>query len=314
VSRVLVLGGTGFVGPFVVEQLVAEGHDVTIFHRGRHEPSHADGARHVHGEFTQLADHVGELAKHEPEIVIDVNPGIGKDGHGVLHFAGIAERSVVLTSMDVYRAMFVLWGVEGEERLQAMPVTEESELRSGPSPDLGPELAFDNLTVEQAVRERREELPATVLRCPIIYGPFDPQRRLRHYVGQMADRRDAIVLDARLAIVRFSRGYVENVAAAVVTACRDVRSAGRTYNVAEPEALSELDWVRAIGTAFGWTGDVLAADPATLPTELQIPLPAQDLYADTSRIREELGYEEPVAPPEGLRRAIEWEVSVLKRT
>jgi hypothetical protein len=46
-------------------------------------------------------------------VVLDVSPGLAKGGHGVLHFVGIARRGVVLTSLDVYRAMSALWGVEG---------------------------------------------------------------------------------------------------------------------------------------------------------------------------------------------------------
>ena len=46
-------------------------------------------------------------------MVLDVSPGLAKGGHGVLHFVGIARRGVVLTSLDVYRAMSALWGVEG---------------------------------------------------------------------------------------------------------------------------------------------------------------------------------------------------------
>jgi nucleoside-diphosphate-sugar epimerase len=294
-SSVVVLGGTGFVGPYIVSQLVDRGDDVVLFHRGHREPPLTKGAEHVHGEFERLPEYIAELSRREPDVVIDVSPGLGKGGHGVLHFAGIAKRGVVLTSMDVYRAMAVLWGVE--DAVQEMPVTEDSELRTGPSPDLTEDLAFDNLTVEQAVAAA--DFPVTVLRCPVIYGPLDTQRRLRPYVRQMLDKRPAIVLDARLARLRMSRGYVENVAQAAVLATSSDRATGRTYNVGEVDALSEAEWVREIAAAFGWDGEVVA-DP-------EGPPPAQDIYADTSRIRAELGYVESISRPEGLRRAVEWE-------
>ena len=306
-SRILVLGGTGFVGPFVVQRLVERGHEVTMFHRGHHEPLHAIGAEHVHADFARLPEHVAELAKREPHVVLDVSPGLGKGGHGVLHFAGIAQRGVVLTSMDVYRAMSVLWAVEGADEIQPMPVTEDSQLRTQPSPDLTADLEFDNLTVERAVAKPGAAYPVTVLRCPVIYGPLDPQRRLKEYVRRMADSRRAIILDSRLARLRMSRGYVENVAEAVVAAVSDDRAAGRTFNVGELDALSEAEWVRAVGDAYGWDGEVAVADSDRLPPELQVPLPPQDIFGDTSRIRDELGYSETLGREEGLRRAIEWE-------
>jgi nucleoside-diphosphate-sugar epimerase len=303
--NILVLGGTGFVGPFIVRQLLDRGDDVTVFHRGRHDPSLVAGAHHVHADFAELPRHLADLAKREPEVVIDVSPGIGKAGHGVVHFDGIAKRGVVLTSMDVYRAMSVLWGIQGSGPAQVMPVTEDSELRKQPSPDLKSDLAFDNLAVEQAVTGR-PEFPVTVLRCPVIYGPLDTHRRLRGYVRRMADARPAIVLDSRLARLRMSRGYVENVAQAVV-AIVSAAAAGRTYLVGEPDAFNEAEWVAAVGAQFGWNGQVIVADPVTLPPELQAPLPVQDIFADTSRIRNELGYAESVSRAEGLQRAIQWE-------
>ena len=302
------LGGTGFVGPFIVKQLLELGCEVTVFHRGRREPELTAGAEHVHGEFARLQEHLPALTRRALDVVVDVNPGLAKSGHGVLHFAGIARRGVVLTSMDVYRAMSVLWGVDAGPP-QQMPVTEESELRSQPSPDLGSNLDFDNLDVERAVAARSDELAVTVLRCPVIYGPLDTQRRLQRYVRAMADARPAILLDSRLARLRLTRGYVENVAHAVVTAVADDRSAGRTYNAGEHDALSEAEWLRAVGAAFGWNGDVVVADQTALPAKLRVPLPDQDLVADTSRIRHELGYAELVSRPEGLGRAIEWELA-----
>jgi nucleoside-diphosphate-sugar epimerase len=125
----------------------------------------------------------------------------------------------------------------------------------------------------------------------------------------MRDRRPAIVLDRQFARLRWSRGYVENIAAAAVLATLDDRAAGKTYNVAEPEALTEDEWIRAIAGAFGWDGRVVVADPDALPPDLRVPLPSQDLFADTSRIRDELGYDEHVTRRDGLTRAIEWELS-----
>ena len=207
-----------------------------------------------------------------------------KGGLGFLH---VTARAVVLTSMDVYRAMAVLWGEDDVP--QPMPVTEEAELRSGPSPDLTSGVAFDNLEVE------RSASGATVLRLPIVYGPRDTQRRLRAYVRHMDTTGEPLLVDPG---IRISRGYVENVADAVALAATDERAAGRTYNVGEPDALTEVEWAREVASAAGWNGEV---------RESGAPRLAQDIVGDTSRIRSELGYHEAVTRGEGLRRAIEWE-------
>jgi len=48
--RVLVLGGTWFVGLHLVEQAVAAGHEVTVFHRGRRAVDLPAGVRALYGD------------------------------------------------------------------------------------------------------------------------------------------------------------------------------------------------------------------------------------------------------------------------
>jgi nucleoside-diphosphate-sugar epimerase len=102
---------------------------------------------------------------------------------------------------------------------------------------------------------------------------------------------------------------VENIAQAVALAVCDGRAAGRVYNVGEADALTEAEWVRAVGAAAGWHGEVRAIPGERLPGR---PPPGdftQDLVTDTSRLRSELGYAEAVSREEALRRAVAWERS-----
>ena len=107
---------------------------------------------------------------------------------------------------------------------------------------------------------------------------------------------------------RWTRGYVKNVAAAVVLAVVDERAKGRTYNVGEQETLTEAEWVRAIGRAAGWDGEILVVPGTSTPEHLVPDIDTdQHLIANTTRIRQELGYSEKVSREEALRRAVAWE-------
>jgi len=71
VMRILVLGGTRFVGRALVDQAVSRGHDVTTFTRGRHgEPR--PGAEALHGDRTRPAD-LRPLAGRDWDAVIDTS-------------------------------------------------------------------------------------------------------------------------------------------------------------------------------------------------------------------------------------------------
>jgi nucleoside-diphosphate-sugar epimerase len=120
----------------------------------------------------------------------------------------------------------------------------------------------------------------------------------------MLDGRRVIVLDEGLARWRCLRGYVEDVAAAIALAVADPRAAGRVYNVAEPAAHTEADWVARVGEAAGWAGRIVSAPRGRLPVPFHTE---QDLVTDSGRIRAELGYAEVIAPEEALGQTVAWE-------
>ena len=63
--RILVIGGTGFIGPPVVRKLARMGHSVVVFHRGSTNPELP--AEHILGERRELA-----VLRPKADIVIDL--------------------------------------------------------------------------------------------------------------------------------------------------------------------------------------------------------------------------------------------------
>jgi nucleoside-diphosphate-sugar epimerase len=151
----------------------------------------------------------------------------------------------------------------------------------------------------ERIAQSGASVPVTILRLPMVYGPDDPQRRIAGYVERLGASGGTLRLNAAEAAWRCTRGYVEDVAWAIRLAALDERAAGEIFNVGEPEGLTELEWVRAIARAVGWSGQVIsdAVTPPSMPFEWGIPL-----VVDTRRIREVLGYQEPIGRQEGLRR------------
>jgi nucleoside-diphosphate-sugar epimerase len=298
--HVLVLGGTGFVGPYVVRELDRVGHEVTIFHRGTHEPPLPRTVRHVHGTFAELEAHADALRELTPDVVLDMIPYTRADVARIRLFAGHAARAVVVSSMDVYRAFGRLVGPQ-EGALEQMPLTEDSALR-----EVVIDPTYDKVGVEDEA-QAIEELATTVVRLPAVHGPGDEQHRLYAYLRRMDDHRPAILLEERVVGFRWTRGYVEDVARAVALATQP-HAAGRTYNVAYENTLTEREWIEAIARAHGWNGEVIGVPRDALPEKLRASFDAsQDFVVDSQRIRRELGYRESVDFDEALRRTIEWE-------
>lgn len=296
--RILIIGGTGFIGRFVVRDLVAQGHQVAVFASGRRDCAVPCMA----GDRRRLEEHASELRALAPDVVVDMILSDGRQTRAMIDvFRGVAARVVVVSSGDVYRVFGILRGIEPGPA-DPGPLTEDSPLRTGMplyssemldglrgrSSWIGDE--YEKIAVEQTALGDAE-LPATVLRLPMVYGPGDPNRR----VQSVAEKRGEIVMEEPGASLRFPRGYVENVAAAIGLAAVSERSAGRVYNVAEPVAFTEVEWARRVLQAAGSDAVVVASGAS---------VPAVDVRMSSSRIRAELGYREPVSLEEALARTI----------
>jgi nucleoside-diphosphate-sugar epimerase len=108
-----------------------------------------------------------------------------------------------------------------DEPLQTTPLHQGSPLRTNDFPyrKLGADpddwrYDYDKIPIERLLLEELS-FQTTVLRLPAVYGPRDYQRRVWEYLRKMDARRKAIVVSESLSNWRWSRGYVENVAAAV---------------------------------------------------------------------------------------------------
>ena len=315
--RILVIGGTRFMGPLVVRSLNDLGHEVIVFHRGRTPADLPSSVKEIVGNRRPLALFADELRRVEPDIVLDMIPVIEQDAQEVMStFRGIARRVVAISSQDVYRA-FGRVNHKESGPVEPGPISEDSPLRENLYPYRGQAPRnedqkqwmddYDKILVERVVMEN-PELPGTILRLPAVYGPGDYQHRLFAWLKRMDDKRPAILLDEKEAQWRWTHGYVENVADAIVLAVTDERARERIYNVGEPFTDTMAERIRKIGEVAGWNGNIVLAPQGKLPEPLRWGINAeQNIVVDSSRIREELAYSERVAPDETFKRTIDWE-------
>lgn len=306
--RVLVIGGTNFIGPPTVRRLAGAGHEVTVFHRGRTRGTLSDGVGRIEGDRRSLEDYSDELRRLAPEVVLDMIPMNERDARGVMDlFRGVAARVVAVSSEDVYRAYDIVRGLHPGPP-DPVPLTEDSPLRERLYPyERSGNEEYEKILVERAVMED-PDLSGTVLRLPMVYGPGDYMNRMYPYLKRMDDGRHAILLEEGMASWRWTMGFVEDVAAAVALAVTDGGATGRVYNVGEQNPLPYGEWIREIGRAAGWMGEIAEVPASDMPAPLRFGgNHAQDWVVDTGRIRRQLGFAETVSREEAIRRTVEWE-------
>ena len=286
--RILVIGGTGFIGAHIVRQLAAHNHILAVYHRGA---THADLPKRVqhiiepHSSLPLLNFRAAAL-DFAPEVVIHtIAMGDADAEAAVQTFAGRAARLVLLSSGDVYRAYGRFTNLEPGP-IEPGTLSEEAPLRTVLFPYRAQASSQNDLYYwyEKVLAERavlnQPGLPATVLRLPKVYGPGNN------------DDLATIYAFRHHSDWRWTHGFVENVAHAIALAATHPRAAGKIYNVGEaytPTVSERLRWL----------------PPSTIEPNRDSKFNfAQNICYDTTRIRTELGYRELIPEHEAILQTL----------
>jgi len=313
--RVLIIGGTRFMGPHIVRDLVSRGHEIAVFHRGETSSVLPDTVTELFGDRDRLQEFTGKIRGFEPKVVLDMMLLNEKQALTLVEvLSGVARRLVVASSCDVYWNYDLLRGVESGP-VKSARVTEDSRLREKIYPyrnevkDENDRLYnYDKILVERVVMAQSDPI-GTALRLPVVYGPGDYRHRFYNYLRRMKDNRPAILIGEQHAQLRITRGYCENCAAAISLAVTEEEAAGRIYNIGEEQSLPERVWIEHLASIVGWQGEIITRPESDLPEHLKSDMQCcHHLDIDTGRVRSELGFKEPVSRETALRRTIDWEL------
>lgn len=170
--RILVLGGTEFVGRHIVEAAAAAGHEVTVFHRGKTEPPDLVPVEHVHGD---RDGGLGALPGGRVDAVVDVcgyQPRIVRLAVDALRDA--ADRYCFISSGSVYAEPYPPLVAEDA------PLATLGGAR-GPAGSYGPLKVLCERVVRSAFGDR-----ALIVRPGYVVGPHDPTDRFTYWVRRVA--------------------------------------------------------------------------------------------------------------------------------
>lgn len=167
--RILILGGTGFIGPHEVRYARERGHTLTLFNRGRTAPDLFPGVEQLRGD--RATGDLGVLRGREWDVVIDnssSNPQWTRDSAQLLKDS--VGQYVFISTQSVYASRAEI-GID-ETAPVGRPDLPKSEW-SG----YGPNKALCEEEAENAFPGR-----ATVIRPSLIVGPGDGTDRWTYWV------------------------------------------------------------------------------------------------------------------------------------
>jgi 2'-hydroxyisoflavone reductase len=172
--KLLVLGGTVFVGRHVVEAALARGDEVTLFNRGRTAADLFPNVEHVHGD---RDGGLGALVGGEWDVVVDTSgfvPRVVRQSAELL--AGSVALYVFVSSISVYADLNRPGATE-----EAPVATVEDVTIEDVSAHYGALKALCERVVEETLPER-----ALIVRPGLIVGPHDPTGRFTYWPMRMA--------------------------------------------------------------------------------------------------------------------------------
>jgi 2'-hydroxyisoflavone reductase len=167
--RILILGGTGFIGPHQVKYALERGHRLTLFNRGRTAPEMFPGVETLRGD--RATGDLDELRGKEWDVVIDnssSNPQWTRDSAQLLKDS--AGQYVFISTQSTYASRAEI-GID-----ETAPVGRP-DLPKDQWSGYGPNKALCEEESERAFPGR-----ATIVRPSLIVGPGDTTDRWTYWV------------------------------------------------------------------------------------------------------------------------------------
>lgn len=321
--RLLIMGGTQFVGRHIAEIALERGHDVTVFHRGRSNADAVPEAEHIIGDRDSDLD---RLAGQRWDATIDVSAYVPRQVRELADaLDGRGGQHCFVSTVSVYAEPAPPNATEDAPLVElADPTTEDVT---------GETYGGLKVLCERVVHERYDD--ALVIRPTYVVGPLDYTHRFTYWVLRIADGGRVVapdipgygiqVIDAR----DQARWIVELLERA---------DSGTFHTVSPPPPFTFADMLRAVVDAVGPPDtEIVPVPPAFLIEQgvgnADLPLwypsdgPDEGLSCDPGRAvahgfatrplaqtaRETLAFEQatPTPNPDGVGWSREREAEIL---
>lgn len=302
--RTLVIGGSGSSGVPTVTGLLERGHEVTVLHRGVHEPPELPDVEHIHADPHFAEALVEAVAGREFDVVLAM---YGRVATIAEVFAGRCGQLVSIGAVPAYRGCLepdkvrpygmALWAREDG------PLADEA--------DYVPKFAKLIRGAERAVLSQAAAgaYRASVVRYPAIYGPRNLVPWEWSVIRRVLDGRSRMILpDHGLWII--SRCAARNAAEVVLKVVDNPEVAnGQAYNAADDDQFTVRQWAEAVAGILGGDLEFVGVPGELVPSaliELLPPTARAHITIDNAKAKTELGYRQVVTAADAMVEAVEW--------
>lgn len=271
--RVLIMGGTRFIGVYLTKTLVAQGHEVVLFNRGN-KPAPIAGIQQIHGDRKNPQQLREKLANESFDAIFDNNGRELSDTQPLVQiFAEKVRHLVYVSSAGVY-----------------LP-TEQMPHREGDLVD--PQSRHKGKHQTEAYLAK-SDIPWTSIRPTYIYGAKNYNDLEAWFFDRLTRNRPIPIPGNGLHLTQF--GHIKDLVKAMVAVLGNSRAIGQIYNVSGDRYVTFRGLAQACAVAVGKSPqqvDIRYYNPKNFDfgKRKAFPLRVQHFFTDISKAERELNWQ-----------------------
>jgi 2'-hydroxyisoflavone reductase len=310
-DKVLILGGTGFVGRILTENLLKSNYKITLFNRGKRNPGIFPEVKHLFGD--RETDEIEQIASGDWDAVVDFSCMQPDNLNRILGLLeGKVERYIFISTASVYP-------LDNPSELK-FPLTEDEEiLPCSEEQRMTKDIlsAYGNKKAEcERILLGNKWMDAIIFRPAVIYGRYDPSDRFYYWLFRAKTQSEILIPEYGKS--KATNTYSEDFAKILQEAI-EIEKFSNVYNAVThpPVSLKEI-----VETASGIMGtspsfinaplDFLREHKVTEWMDLPIWINDYDLVLNNSKLLNDyktkpVSFEESVSKTIGYYDSLGWE-------
>ncbi|BAQ64156.1 NAD-dependent epimerase/dehydratase family protein [Geminocystis sp. NIES-3709] len=285
--RILIMGGTRFIGVSLTKILVAQGHEVVLFNRGNKSVP-VDAVTQIHGDRKDIPQLQEKLKGQNFDAIFDNNGRELSDTQPLVElFKGKLSHFIYVSSAGVYLSS------EQMPHLEDDPVDPQSRHKG-------------KYETEQYLQN--EGIPFTSIRPVYIYGSGNYNDLEAWFFDRLVRNLPILIPNSGLHFTQF--GHVEDLAIAMSKVLGNSKAIGQIYNISGDRYVTFKGLALACASAIGKNPEEIEIkyyNPKkfNLGKRKAFPIRVQHFFADISKAKKDLDWQPKYDLISGLKESFE---------
>ena len=293
--RILVMGGTRFIGVYLTKLLAQQGHEVVLFNRGN-KAVPVPGVTEIHGDRKNAAELKDMLSGESFDAIFDNNGRELSDTQPLIEiFNGKLQHFVYVSSAGVYLKSDEMPHIEGD-------AVDPNSRHKG-------KFATEDYLIAQGV-------PFTSVRPVYIYGPQNYNDVEAWFFDRIVRDRPIPIPGNGMALTQM--GHVADLAQAMTAVLGNETAIGQIYNISGEKAVGFDGLARACAVAAGKDPSDLQLvhyDPKTFDfgKKKAFPMRVQHFFTSIEKAKHDLDWKPQFDLVSGLKDSYQNDFLVSER-